>query len=120
MSKYAAILAMMLVASALGHSQKLRCLVTHDEPTDKERELLSLSAGELLVKANEQGYVVFEADLATFVRPKTLYNLHYMQQCMDGFAALAVLAGKGQYRAKLVNSHRPNGRACARLWRTHS
>lgn len=99
MSKF--VLALLLAAAVVSaNGQKLRCLVTHDEPTDKERELLGLDAGELLVKANEQGYVVFEANLATFIRPKTLYNLHYMQQCMDGFAALAVFAGKGQYRAK--------------------
>lgn len=100
MGRLPSVLAALFLAMTLGHAQKLVCLVTHEEPTDKERELLSLSAGDLLVKANEQGYLVFEANLATFIRPKTLYNLHYMQQCMDGFAALAVFAGKGQYRAK--------------------
>lgn len=114
MRKYVAIFAVMLGLTSLGHAQKLRCLVTHDEPTEKEREFLNLEGGELLVRANERGYVVFESSIATFIRPKTLYNLHYMQQCMDGFAAMAILVGKGQYKAKfseLTPSQRAGVRA---------
>jgi hypothetical protein len=113
MKKYALIFAALILGSALGQAQKLRCLVTHDEPTEKEREFLSLDAGDLLVKANERGYVVFESNIATFIRPKTLYNLHYMQQCMDGFATLAIMAGKGQFKGKF-SELTPNQRAGVR------
>lgn len=90
----------LLALFAGASTQTIRCLVTHDEPTAKERELLSLEAGELEGKAREVGYIVWRQDDLLFVRPKNLYNLDYMQRCMDGFAALQVFVSKGQFRIK--------------------
>lgn len=117
LSKVARCLALVTLGVAMtttSLAEKLRCLVTHGEPTEIERELLALPEGELAVRALKDGFVIYQTEIAVFVRPKNLYNLAYMDECMNGFATINALVAKGQLKASfesLTPSQRKGVRA---------
>jgi hypothetical protein len=93
---------------------KLHVLVTHTPPAGKVAALLDVPESDFRTKAEELGLVVTESEAAIYARPKNLYNLEFMRQCMDSFNVLRAMAASGQSYKKfsdLTTAERQNVRA---------
>lgn len=73
----------------------LRVIVSHAPPDAEVRKILDLNAPAFKSKAEELGYVVMETPLAVYVHPANLYNIAYVNQCMDGWTAVANILKSG-------------------------
>lgn len=108
------VLAIALVVAPLCAFGKLRVLVSHVTPDQKLAALLSVAEQDFRVRAEEAGLIVTETEIAIVARPRNLYNLDYMRQCIDSFNVLRAMASSGQtYKkfADLTTAERQNVRA---------